>query len=63
MILTIDVGNTRIKGAVFEGNILVEDFVFMKTEHEKKIQNINKFSTFVKNYQNAIHSTYSDKAL
>lgn len=44
MILTIDVGNTRIKGAVFEGNILVEDFVFMKTEHEKKIQNIlNKY--------------------
>ena len=42
MILTIDVGNTRIKGAVFEGDILLEDFVFMKTEHEKKIQNILK---------------------
>ncbi|WP_348812984.1 type III pantothenate kinase [Flavobacterium maritimum] len=42
MILTVDVGNTRIKGAVFEDNVLLEDFVFMKTEHEKNIQNILK---------------------
>ncbi|MNF27873.1 Type III pantothenate kinase [compost metagenome] len=42
MILTIDVGNTRIKGAVFEDNVLLEGFVFMKTEHEKNIQNILK---------------------
>jgi type III pantothenate kinase len=32
MILTIDVGNTRIKGAVFEDNILLERFVFIKKE-------------------------------
>lgn len=42
MILTIDVGNTRIKGAVFEDNVLLEGFVFMKTEHEENIQNILK---------------------
>jgi type III pantothenate kinase len=42
MILTIDVGNTRIKGAVFEDNVLLESFVFVKTEHEKNIQNILK---------------------
>lgn len=42
MILTIDVGNTRIKGAVFEDNVLLEGFVFMKTEHEKNIQSILK---------------------
>lgn len=42
MILAIDVGNTRIKGAVFEGNTLLETFVFMKTELQKSIQNILK---------------------
>ncbi|MBF2707886.1 type III pantothenate kinase [Flavobacterium soyangense] len=44
MILAVDVGNTRIKAAVFEGTILLEVFVFMKTELEKSIQNIlNKY--------------------
>ena len=42
MILAIDVGNTRIKGAVFEGATVLEDFVFSKTELEKNIQNILK---------------------
>jgi len=42
MILTIDVGNTRIKGAVFEGDNLIEYFVFSKTEIEKNIQKILK---------------------
>ncbi|HEX9151193.1 MAG TPA: type III pantothenate kinase [Flavobacterium sp.] len=42
MILTVDVGNTRIKAAVFEGNILVENFVFVENELQKKIQNILK---------------------
>jgi type III pantothenate kinase len=42
MILAIDVGNTRIKGAVFEGAILLETFVFLKTELQKNIQNILK---------------------
>ena len=40
MILTIDVGNTRIKGAVFEGTMLMETFVFEKLALEKSIQNI-----------------------
>jgi type III pantothenate kinase len=40
MILAIDVGNTRIKAAVFEGNMLVESFVFLKIELKKNIQNI-----------------------
>jgi type III pantothenate kinase len=40
MILTIDVGNTRIKGAVFEGGILLNTFVCMKTELQKSIQDI-----------------------
>nr|WP_314897368.1 type III pantothenate kinase [uncultured Flavobacterium sp.] len=42
MILAVDVGNTRIKAAVFEGNILVENFVFVKNELQKNIQNILK---------------------
>jgi type III pantothenate kinase len=40
MILAIDIGNTRIKGAVFEDAILLEAFVFLKTELQKSIQNI-----------------------
>jgi type III pantothenate kinase len=44
MILVVDVGNTRIKAAVFEGAILLEIFVFTKIELEKNIKNIlNKF--------------------
>lgn len=42
MILTIDVGNTRIKAAVFEGYTLLESFVFEKKELEKKIKKILK---------------------
>ena len=42
MILAIDVGNTRIKAAVFEGATVLESFVFLKTELEKNIQNILK---------------------
>jgi type III pantothenate kinase len=42
MILTIDVGNTRIKAAVFEGDILLEHFIFLKNEIEKNIKNILK---------------------
>jgi type III pantothenate kinase len=40
MILTVDVGNTRIKAAVFEGNTILENFVFEKNELEKKIKKI-----------------------
>ena len=40
MILAVDVGNTRIKAAVFEGDMLFETFVFKKIALEKNIQNI-----------------------
>ncbi len=42
MVLTVDVGNTRIKAAVFEGNTVLESFVFEKKELEKKIEKILK---------------------
>ncbi|TDE45428.1 type III pantothenate kinase [Flavobacterium rhamnosiphilum] len=42
MILVVDVGNTRIKGAVFEDAILFEIFVFSKMELQKNIENILK---------------------
>ena len=42
MILVVDVGNTRIKAAVFEDDILVQNFVFVKEELEKNIKNILK---------------------
>lgn len=45
MILTIDVGNTRIKAAVFEESTVLENFVFEKNELEENIQKIlKKFS-------------------
>jgi type III pantothenate kinase len=53
MILTVDVGNTRIKGAVFEGAILLECFVFMKSELQKNIQNI------LKKYEKTTHLVVS----
>lgn len=40
MILTVDVGNTRIKAAVFEASTVLEYFVFEKNELEKKIEKI-----------------------
>ena len=40
MILTVDVGNTRIKAAVFEGSTVLESFVFEKNELEEKIKKI-----------------------
>ena len=49
MILAVDVGNTRIKAAVFEGDTLLESFFFQKTTIEKSIQNIlNKILNFFK---------------
>src|SRR6187431_774134 len=42
MILTIDVGNTRIKGAVFEGHTTVEFLTFYKAEIQEKIAVILK---------------------
>jgi type III pantothenate kinase len=42
MILAIDIGNTRIKVAVFEDATLLETFVFMKKELQISIENILK---------------------
>jgi type III pantothenate kinase len=42
MVLVIDVGNTRIKAAVFEGNMFLEVFVFVKEELQKNCANILK---------------------
>jgi type III pantothenate kinase len=42
MVLTIDVGNTRIKGAVFENDTVLEFFVFDKNELQIKIKKILK---------------------
>ncbi len=40
MILTIDVGNTRIKSAVFENNTLIEASVFSNENFQTGIENI-----------------------
>jgi type III pantothenate kinase len=42
MILTVDIGNTRIKGAVFEGDTQIDTFFFTKKDFQKKIENILK---------------------
>ena len=42
MILSVDIGNTRIKGAVFEGNTQIDTFFFTKKDFQKKIENILK---------------------
>ncbi|MGM8361510.1 type III pantothenate kinase [Flavobacterium sp. ARAG 55.4] len=42
MIVTVDVGNTRIKAAVFEGNTNLKNFVFDKTVLENEIKKILK---------------------
>ena len=49
MILAVDVGNTRIKAAVFEDSTLLESFVFPKTVLQKSIQNI------LEKYKNTTH--------
>ena len=46
MILAIDVGNSRIKAAVFENSKLVEHFVFVKENLENSLSIIiEKFSS------------------
>ena len=42
MILVIDVGNSRIKAAVFEDTMILEIFIFTKIELKKNIENILK---------------------
>ncbi len=57
MILAIDIGNTRIKAAVFQGDMLLGVFVFLKIDLQKNIQNI------LENYEkikNLVVSSVSD---
>ena len=53
MILTIDVGNTNIKVAVFEQVDLLEKFVFQKNDFKKKIEKI------LKKYSNCTNAVLS----
>ncbi len=53
MILVVDVGNTRIKAAVFEDGMFFESFVFLKTALEKNIQKI------LEKYKNTSHLVVS----
>ena len=46
MLLAVDVGNTRIKAAVFEGTTLIKQFVFTILEFQKNMHII------LENYQN-----------
>ena len=39
MLLAVDIGNTKIKAAVFEDNVLVAKVVFDRSEYEEKIEN------------------------
>lgn len=48
MILTVDVGNTRVKAAVFEGDTVLDCFVFGKDELAVNIEKILKnFKTII----------------
>jgi len=49
MILAIDIGNTRIKAAVFEESILLDAFVFLKNDLQKNIENILDTHQKIKN--------------
>jgi len=49
MVLAIDIGNTRIKGAVFEKDNVLENFIFSSNELQKKIENILKIFPKVDN--------------
>lgn len=53
MILTIDVGNTNIKVAVFKQVNLIEKFVFQKNELK------NNFKNILKKYQNCTNAVLS----
>ena len=51
MILTIDVGNTRIKSAVFENDTLIDSLVFLTDDFKNTVENIlnkhNKITVLV----------------
>jgi type III pantothenate kinase len=49
MIVAIDIGNTRIKAAVFQEGMIIESFIFLKTTLKKNIENI------LEKYKNTTH--------
>jgi type III pantothenate kinase len=57
MILAIDIGNTRIKAAVFEGDILLELIIFLKDDLQKSMRNILKTN---KKIEHLVVSSVSD---
>lgn len=60
MLLAIDIGNTKIKAAVFEGAVLLEKFVFDKNAAPKKIENI--FGRYPKIEQSILSSVGKDES-
>lgn len=58
MLLAVDIGNTKIKAAVFEGTVLLERFVFDKDETEKNVENI--FLQYAKIQQTVLSSVGKD---
>lgn len=61
MLLAIDVGNTRIKVAVFEKHTLLFQDVFLKEEARKKIENIfKKFSEITESVFSSVGKIEND---
>ncbi len=61
MLLAIDVGNTRIKVAVFEKHTLLFQDVFLKEEARKKIENIfEKFSQITESVFSSVGKLEND---
>jgi type III pantothenate kinase len=58
MLLAVDIGNTKIKAAVFEGTVLLEKFVFDKSETQKNVENI--FSKYLKIQETVLSSVGKD---
>lgn len=59
MLLAIDIGNTKIKAAVFEGSALLEKFVFDKNDTQQKIENI--FNEYPKIEKSILSSVGKDE--
>jgi type III pantothenate kinase len=58
MLLAVDIGNTKIKAAVFEGTVILEKFVFDKNETRGNIENI--FLQYGKIQQTVLSSVGQD---
>lgn len=58
MLLAVDIGNTKIKAAVFEGDVFLERFVFDKNETAGTIENI--FNKYAKITESVLSSVGKD---